>query len=513
MIRHPLTQRTASFLAASSILALTGSSANVHEHNWPQWRGPLGNGIAPRANPPTEWSENKNIKWKTPVPGEGHATPAVWEDKVFVLTAVPIGEPAPSTEPAVRGRPPGQPPAGERGQGGRPPGQGFDREEMMRRFDRNGDGLLDDAERAALREQRGQRPGGPPGGPRGRRGPGGFGGDSAPTQEFEFVTLCLDRATGEFVWRKVGRKEKPHAGRQRTNTHASGSPLTDGHHVYSFFGSNGLYCYDLEGNLVWDEDLGDMRTRNGFGEGASPALYNDILLVLWDTEEDSFLYALDKKTGRQRWKKERDEPTGWTTPYVLTHKGKPQVVINGATAVRSYDPNTGALLWTCSGQTVNAIPTIVADATTAYAMSGYRGSAALAIELGHSGDLTNSDAIRWEISRGTPYVPSPLLYGDNLFFVQRNDGILTCVDATTGAPHYSQQRVEGLAGLYASPVGADNRVYFASQNGATVVIENSTELKVLATNQLDDPIDASPALAGDQLFLRTHTHLYCIAED
>jgi outer membrane protein assembly factor BamB len=189
-----------------------------------------------------------------------------------------------------------------------------------------------------------------------------------------------------------------------------------------------------------------------------------------------------------------------------------QAVITGSNAVRGYDLATGDVLWECSGLGSNSVPSLVADQNTIYAMSGHNNGMAMAIQLGCAGDLTNSGAIRWKINRGTPYVPSPLLYDGLLYFCQRNDAILTCVDAASGNPHYSQERIEGISGVYASPIGVGNRIYISSQNGATAVIEKSKELKVIAINQLDDPIDASPAVVGNELFLRSHNFLYCIAE-
>jgi outer membrane protein assembly factor BamB len=254
-----------------------------------------------------------------------------------------------------------------------------------------------------------------------------------------------------------------------------------------------------------------MRTRNGFGEGASPALHDGVVVVLWDTEDESFVVALDKATGAELWKQDREERTGWTTPYVQPFGERTQVIINGTTAVRSYDLRTGELLWQCRGQTENAIPSIVSDGKVAYATSGYRGNAAVAIRLGGSGDLTGSDAVLWTLNRGTPYVPSPLLMDGLLFLCQRNDAILTCVDAMTGQTYFAQERLEGVAGVYASPAGVRDRIYLAGQNGATAVFAAAKELKVLAVNQLDEPINASPVIAGDELLLRGRDHLYCIA--
>lgn len=446
-------------LAAFSLSNPANANTDSPEHNWPQWRGPTGNGVALHGNPPTEWGEAKNVKWKVAIPGAGHATPIVWGDKIFILTAIPAEEAATAaSEPA--GRPQDAPPQGGRG----------------------------------------------------GRGGGGFGRGQAPTVEQTFAVMCLDRNSGEVIWQQTPRKEVPHEGHHQTNTYASGSPVTDGTHVYAFFSSHGLFCYDMDGNLKWQKEFGKMRTRNGFGEGVSPTLAGDKLIVVWDTEEESWIAALDKTTGEEIWKTQRNERTGWSTPYVLKHDGVTEVVVNGTEAVRSYNLENGELIWQCSGQTANAIPSVVADDTHVYAMSGFRGNLAVAIGLGNKGDLTDSDDVKWKLDRGTPYVPSPLLYDGQLYFMQSNNGIISSVESKSGKPFYQQERLDGLRGVYASPVGVADRIYIAGREGTSVVLAKGPELKVLATNELDDPIDASPVVVGDELLIRTHTHLYCIAE-
>ena len=440
-------------------LSATAASSEQYHKNWPQWRGPTGDGIVRHGQPPMEWSEDKNIKWKVAIPGQGHATPIIWENKIFILTAVSVG---PAAQAAVQAR------------------------------------ILAGQAQNQQREERDGR--------ERRRGRGRGG---APTQEYAFTTMCLDRQTGKTVWQKVSRQEVPHQGIQNSNTYSSGSPVTDGEHLYVSFGSQGLYCYDLDGNLVWEKDLGEVSVT--FGEGSSPALHGDKLFVLQDNNDRSFLYALDKKTGRELWKKERDERSGWTTPYILEHGGKTQVVVNGSNAVRSYDAATGELIWQCSGLGSNPVPVVVADDRHVYAMSGHREPAALAIELGHTGDLTGTDAVKWTTDRGTPYVPSPLLYDGLLFFCQRTSGMMSCLDAATGKPHYEQERLDDISGVYASPIGVNDKIYLAGQNGTTLILAKSKELEVLANNKLDDGFDASPAVVGNELFLRGRGHLYCIA--
>lgn len=479
------------------------------EQNWPQWRGPLQNGVAPHADPPTEWSENKNVKWKVKIPGEGNATPVIWENKVFVVTTIltgkkvePKAEEAPSSEQNPR---PVSAPRADTDQAGQSGGG------------RGGPGavgpgsLLGQQPLGAGDKPRPQSSG--PGEPGGRGGRGGFGGGQKPTEVHQFVIFCLDRQTGKVLWQQIAREEVPHEGyRQGDGSFASISPVTDGRHVFAHFGSRGLYCYDLDGKLQWSHDFGDMRISNGFGEGSSPALYKDTLIVNWDHEGESFIVALDKHTGKTLWKNAREERTSWSTPLVVEYEGKPQVVTVATSRIRSYDLVAGQLIWECAGLTRNVIPCPVSAGGMLYAMSGFQGNALLAIHLGRTGDLTGTDAIAWSHKKSTPYVPSPLLYGDKLYFFAGNNGTLSCFDIRDGKALIDAERIEGLQGVYASPVGACGRVYLTGRNGVTVVVRQSGKLETLATNQLDDKFDASLAVVGKDLLLRGREHLYCIAE-
>lgn len=501
-----------SIIIPSLLLALGSVSSTQAAQNWPQWRGPLANGVAADANPPVEWSETKNLKWKVALPGSGTSTPIIWGDKIFLTSAIDTGKAAAAKPVAfapvptvfAQQRPPQAP-----GQG-----PGFDRDAFMKRFDKNGDGQLDDAERAAARSQFQGAPGGQggPGGDRGKRGGGGgFGGGGAPSTVFDFVVICLDRATGKTTWQKTLRSQQPHEGHHRDHGFASHSAITDGKLLFVSFGSRGLYCLDLEGNVKWEKDLGDMTTRAGFGEGSSPALHGGTLVVNWDHEGEDFIVAIDASTGKERWRQKRDEPTSWSTPFIVEHGGKAQVVVNATNKVRAYDLATGEQVWECGGQTANAIPTPVTGHGRVYVTSGFRGSALQAITLGRKGDLTGTDAIAWSHDRGTPYVPSPLLLGDRLYFLKGNDAQISCFNAKDGKPLYAEERLEGIRGVYASPVGAAGRVYITGRDGGVIVLKDADKLEVLATNKLDEGIDASPALVGNELFLRGKQHLYCIA--
>ncbi len=333
-----------------------------------------------------------------------------------------------------------------------------------------------------------------------------------PANYYRFVLMSLDRKTGRVLWEQTANEEVPHEGRHPTNSYASGSPTTDGRCVYVSFGSRGVYCFDVEGRLRWKRDPGDMITRFGWGEGTSPALHGDRLAVNWDHEGDSFLAVLDARTGETLWQADRDEVTSWSTPLAVEHGGVTQLVTSAARRVTGYDLATGEILWECGGQTVNVIPSPVTAGGVVFCMSGFKGSALYAVPLDARGDLTDTDRVLWHRHRGTPYVPSPLLYDDLLYFTKSNAPIMSCVHVKTGEPLIDGVRLPGLSSLYASPVGAAGRVYFVARDGTALVIRHQPKLEVLATNTLDDPIDASPAIVGKQMFLRGKSHLYCIAE-
>jgi outer membrane protein assembly factor BamB len=302
----------------------------------------------------------------------------------------------------------------------------------------------------------------------------------------------------------------PHEGHHDSHSYAAYSPVTDGKRVYAHFGSFGVYAYDLKGKFLWQRDFGRMATRLGWGEGGSPTVHDGRLFLTWDQEADSFIAVLDAATGKTLWKIPRDEVTTWATPLVVPWKGTTQVIVMATKKIRSYDAATGKVLWECGGRTVNCIPSPVARDGVVYCMSGYRGAAAVAVPLDSRGDVTGKTL--WQLDKGTPYVPSPLLAGDRLYFTQMNESLLTCVDIKTGKVLLDRARLPGMRSLYASPAAADGRIYLSDRVGTTLVFEQADRLKVLATNRLDESIDASPAIAGKQLFLRGEKHLYCIEE-
>lgn len=422
--------------------------ADSAQDYWPAWRGPLGSGVSPTGNPPLVWSETQNIRWKAAIPGKGTSSPIVWSDRIFFLTAIET-----------------------------------DRE-----------GTPEPTQVSESNE------------------PVPFHGGKNPKNVYKFDVVCLDLATGQTLWQRTACETVPHEGHHPDHGFASYSPVTDGTHVWASFGSRGVHCYDLNGEHKWSRDLGRMKTKMMFGEGSSPTLAGDALIAVMDHEGDSAIYALDKNTGRTWWTQARDEDTAWSTPAVAVVEGKMQVVVSATNRIRSYDVATGEMIWQCGGQTQNVIPSPIVSGGLVFCTSGFRGSELQAIELGHTGDLTGTSAVRWQVSKATPYVPSPILYGDNLYVCSMNRAAISCYHAATGRLNFVEERLDAVKDIYASPVGAAGRVYFVGHNGVTEVIRNAEALEILATNKLDDEFDASPAIVGDRILLKGKRNLYCIEE-
>lgn len=328
-----------------------------------------------------------------------------------------------------------------------------------------------------------------------------------------FVVLALDRTTGKTLWERTAAELVPHEAHHIDASWASASPVTDGKRLIAHFGSQGTYAYDLDGNLLWKVDLGDAHTRNHFGEGSSPALHDDTVVITWDQEEGSFLVALDADTGEERWRANRpDEVTTWATPLIAAELSRPQVVVPGSGHSRGYDLRSGEEIWRASGLTANVIPSPLRRENVVYLTSGYRGTMLQAIDLARAkGTVNDTEAMRWTYDQDTPYVPSLLLSGDRLYVLKHLKNILTVLDARDGEVLVPQTRIEGLDGVWASPVAAGGRVYVLGRDGTTAVLRDTGEYEVLATNRLDDHFDASPAIVDDTLYLRGTSHLYALA--
>ncbi|RPH38989.1 MAG: hypothetical protein EHM91_13025, partial [Planctomycetota bacterium] len=333
----------------------------------------------------------------------------------------------------------------------------------------------------------------------------------SPGTIHQYQVICLDRLTGKTLWTKTAVEATPHEGVHSTNGYASGSPATDGKLLIASFGSRGIFCFDLDGNPKWKKDLGEMKIKIGFGEGISPVLHGNSVVVNRDHEAGSFIVCLDAATGEEKWRQARDETTTWATPLVIEHGGKAQVVVNGSKRVRSYDLATGALIWECGGQTMNAIPMPLTRDGIVYVMTGFRGNAVYAIKLDSKGDVTSSaEQVIWKRTDAGPYIASGVLEGGLLYFTKERNAILQCVDAKTGEVRFGPERLPDMEVIYASLTAAAGRIYISSREGTTLVLKAGPKFEILAKNKLPEPLDASPVVVGKQLYPRGSKHLWCI---
>ncbi len=431
------------------LVGVFGSSFLSATDDWPQWRGPLGTGSVAigqsEAGPPVEWSEGKNVAWKAAIPGHANSSPVVFGDRIFVTTAIPIGE---KLVPRMSGRP------GEH--------------------------------------------------------------DNLPvSSKFQFVVFCVARDDGRILWEKVVHEALPLEGGHISASLASASPLVDDQYVYAMFGSHGLYCLDFEGQVIWEKHFGQMHSKHGHGEGASPVLRGETLIVNWDHEEQSFIVALNRHDGHELWRCDRDEVTSWSTPLIVDVDGQLQVIVCGTNRVRGYDLTTGNVVWECGGLSANIVATPVYDSSKEILVVGssYEIRKMLALKLaGAQGDITGSDRVLWSRTRGTPYVPSLLLVNDGVYFLAHYQNILTRVQLQDGAEAPGPMRLGELGDIYASPVSDGRHVFVTDLHGTTMVITAGAEPKLVGTNKIDEGVRASLAIAGGDLFVRGEHHLYCIRQ-
>ncbi|HVF57575.1 MAG TPA: PQQ-binding-like beta-propeller repeat protein [Pyrinomonadaceae bacterium] len=443
--------RTAAAIGLLAVVALSNLSAPssaAADTNWPGWRGPEGSGISTEKNLPEEWSATKNIAWKTPIPGKGHSSPIVWGKKVFVTTAV--------EGPVV-------------------PGAG------------------------AVKHMNGDKE---------FLHPDSVGADRRHT----FKVICLDRDTGKILWERTAWEGTPFDNRHRKSSYAASTPVTDGKLVFAFFGSEGLYAFDYAGKLAWKSDLGKLGTI-GMGTGTSPVLYENLVIVQCDHEsgEESFIVALDKKTGKQVWKTPRKVQVSWATPILARTQKRTELITSGTEAVISYDPSTGKELWRTRGVESNAIPSPVVTRDMVILSAGFPAKIAYALRLGGSGDLSAPSNIVWSYAKGTAYVPSPILYGEHLYLTT-DRGILTCLDARTGEVKYEGGRIPIPATFTASPVAFDGKLLLTSEDGDTFVVRAGPKHEVIRTNSVAEPVYASPAIADGSIYIRGERNLYRIGK-
>ena len=412
--------------------------------NWHHWRGPNSNGVSPTAQPPIEWSETKNVRWKTDLPGRGHSTPIVWENQVFVTAAEPVGE---KFKPRYSGRPGAH--------------------------------------------------------------------DNLPvSQKHQFLVLALDRKTGKMLWKKKVNELVPREGAHISASLASASCTTDGKALIAHFGSFGTYALDFQGNILWKKQLGEMHSKHGHGEGASPVMLGDRLFIVWDHEGQSFVACFAIKDGKELWRKKRNEVTSWSSPIVIQpENGKPQLVVNGTERIRAYDTQDGTVIWECAGLSANIVASPVFKSGVVVAGSSYEKRAILGIQIdGAKGDVTGSKNVLWKSQRLTPYVPSLLLYEEAVYYLRHYQGIVSRIDFKKGEELSPPVRLTGFREIYASPVAADGRIYITDREGTTVVLSSKDWPRVLSANQIEGRVNGSLALAGKQIFLRSEKALYCIEQ-
>lgn len=443
------------------IAFVAACSITVHAlaENWCQFRGANGNGIVSEGELPLTWGPDKQILWKVSLPGVGWSQPVVWENKVFVTTAETDKQSKP--DPKQTG-----------------PGLGG----YAAFFSRGIVSL-------------------PP-----------------PDVNYRWKVLCLDVGSGKTLWERTARDGRPTIPVHANNTYASETPATDGERLVAYFGMAGVYCYDLAGNLLWTRDLGAHRMQFGWGTGSSPILFGDKVYIQCDNDEASFLVALDKKTGKDAWRVNRDEKSNWATPYIWKNKSRAELVTAGGEQMRSYNPASGELLWSMKGNGRTAT-TPVGDAELLYVDSYDRltgGSGVFAaIQPGASGDIslnpneTSNSHVAWSTTIKGFRLASPTLCQGCVYILEQNGGIIRCLDAKTGKEHY-RTRLPAAAGFTACALANSDKVYCVDQNCRTTIIEAGSELRVLATNDLGEMCWASPAVAGNHVLIRTTDHLYAI---
>ena len=433
------------FIGISSLLLLNFEASA--KTNWPQWRGPAGQGISTEKNLPTTWTATKNIKWKTPIEGRGHSSPIVWGKKIFLTTALD-GE-------AVPGRTPG----------------------VTHKMADGSDFVHPDAVGADLKHT--------------------------------FKVICLDRETGKILWERVAYEGPVHDSRHKKASFASSTPATDGKYVFAFFGSEGLYAYDMNGKLMWKQDLGKLGTAS-VGYGVSPILYGDLVIMQCDESGfNSFIAAFDKKTGKEAWRAPRKVDVTWSTPVLVKAGKRTELVASAAEAIVAYDPLTGKELWRHKGLESNAVNTPVVSNDMVVITSGYPKKITLALRGGGSGDVTGSKQLIWSYDKGTAYVPSPILYGDYLYLMAGN-GTLTCLDAKTGKVAYEGGRVPKPIPFTASPVAYEDKVLITSEEGETFIVKAGPKHEIIGTNSVGEPVFASPAIADGKIFIRGVNNLFAI---
>jgi outer membrane protein assembly factor BamB len=432
--------------------------------NWPCFRGE--NNMTAEGNSlPDQWSNDSNVAWTYDIEGEGWSSPVIWGNKAFVLSVVSEM----ITERPAETKPPQPAPSGQ--------------------------------------AQSSQAPPPPP--PPGQ--------DTAFKQDiYRWEVICLDMNTGAELWKRVALKGHPRTSKHRMNNYASETPVTDGHRVYAWFGMHGLYCYDMDGNIVWQKDLGNYNTLKGWGTGSSPVLHNNTLYIQADNEDQSFIIALDASTGNEKWRAAREEKTNYSTPVIWENKERTELVVGGKKAM-GYDPVSGKNLWQLSIGGDMCIPSAVYDKELLYiSNTGQRVQGKFfAVKSGAEGDITPPESdtasagVKWSIANAGQGNPSPLLYKGLLYLISSRGGEFTCIEPATGKIIY-KEKIDGVGAVWASPWAYNEKVFFYDETGKTHVIQAGPLYKHLDINRLNDKFWASAAIAGDAVLFRGIDKLYCV---
>lgn len=436
-------------LAVAVLLPLC-PAALVGAEDWPHWRGPGGSGVSSEQTLPVRWSPSENVAWKAPIAGLGISTPIVSGDSVYVTSQIGAG------------------------------------------VTRQGPRLVQGGDAAEMGEQ-------PLGGGRAKAG---------GSDRTLFVVEAFSRTDGTRRWERRIEAEGALTGTHEKHNLASSSPVTDGETIFAWFGTGQLIALDRAGAVKWQRHLGkeiapfDIQ----WGHGSSPVLYRDLVILLCDQPSASYLLAIDKRTGHDRWKADRGKGrTSYSTPLVVQHASGAELIVNSSERIDAYDPATGRALWYTGEANRFPIPTPVVHDGIVYASRGYRSGPYMAIRTGGTGDVSASHVV-WRVPTGAPYVSS-LLYYDGVVYMANDVGVLTAVDAKSGERLW-QHRVEGV--FSASPVGGGGHVYFVSENGDTIVVKAGRTPAIVSRNAVGERALASPALSNGRVFIRTDEHIFCV---
>jgi outer membrane protein assembly factor BamB len=431
----------------AAIAAIVLCSAGVAAENWPQWRGPGSQGISSETKLPMEWSPEKNVAWKVEVPGRGHSAPVVWNDRVFLTTAIE-GDVVPGAKPAPHTN------------GGEP----FVHPDSV-----------------------------------------------GANRKHTYKVLAYDGRSGALLWEQTAWQGTPFDDRHRRGSYASPSVATDGKVVYAYFGSEGVYAYTVDGKPVWKTSIGKVKTLGLGAASSPVLYEDLVILQADDDEgADSAIVALDVKTGKERWRTKRPVQVSWSTPVLVAGSARTELVTNGTEWILAYDPATGKELWRSKGVESNAIHTPVVGDGVVVVTAGFPVKKTIAIKPGGSGDITGTPSVLWTYEKGTAYVVSPILY-EGLVYLLNDRGVMTAIEAQTGEIKYEGGRVPVPASFMGSPIAANGRLLLTSEDGDTFVIKAGAKHEVLGTNSVGEPVYTTPAISNGRIYIRGEKHLFAIA--